>query len=88
MARGWCCLNRVDGWMWCFSARSASLVQRGLQEGLLSERWGKVSLRIGKHPLQQDPQGLLEGPATQDVHGGTECHPDVGSPQNTLTVWV
>lgn len=61
-----------------FLVGSTSLFQRGLQEGLLSERWGKVSLHIGEHPLQQDPQGLLEGPAIQDVHGGTECHPDVG----------
>lgn len=62
------------------AARGPSIIQRGLQERLLSERWGKLSLHIGKHPLQQDPQSLLEGSTAQDVHGRTERHPDVGSP--------
>ncbi len=60
------------------AARGTSFIQRGLQERLLSERWEAVPLHIRKYPLQQDPQSLLEGSAAQDVHGRTECHPDVG----------
>lgn len=70
----------------CFpAARRISLIQCGLREQLLSERWGKVSLHIRKHPLQQDPQSLLEGSTAQDVHGRTEHHPDVGSPLVSLS---
>lgn len=84
----------IDGCGGCFfvclffSVGSAPVFQLGLQERLLSEGWGEVSLHIREHPLQQDPQGLLERPATQDVHGGTECHPDVGPPQTPLALWV
>lgn len=60
------------------AARGSSFIQRGLPARLLSERWGRVSLHIREHPLQQDPQSLLEGSTAQDVHGRTECHPDVG----------
>lgn len=73
--------------MMCWpAARGTSFLQCGLQEWLLSERWGRVSLHIGEHPLQQDPQSLLEGSTGQDVHGGTECHPDVGSPHASLSL--
>lgn len=67
------------------AARGTSFIQRGLQERLLSERRGRVSLHIWKHPLQQNPPSLLEGSAAQDVHGRTECHSDVGSPRVSLS---
>lgn len=64
----------------CPPARSIPLIQRGLRERLLSERWGKVSLHLRKHPLQPDAPSLLERSALEDVHGGTECRPVVSSP--------
>lgn len=69
----------------CFSAAwFTSFIQRGLPARLLSERWGKVSIHIRKHPLQQDPKSLLERSTAKDVHGRTERHPDVGLPLVTL----
>lgn len=66
----------------CPSARSLPLIRCGLRERLLSERWGKVSLHLRKHPLQPDPPSLLEGSAHEDVHGGIECRPVVSSPRS------
>lgn len=60
------------------AARGITFIHRGLPERLLPQGWGNVSLHIGKHPLQQDTQSLLERSAAQDVHGRTERHPDVG----------
>lgn len=80
-----CAIRTVSRVMMCWLAVwGPSDFYHWLQERLLSERWGNVSLHIGKHPLQQDPQRLLEGSTAQDVHGGAECHPDVCSPHAAL----
>lgn len=54
-----------------------------LQKQLFPQRWQTFSVHLRQYSLLQNPTVLLEGPAHEDVHDWTQCHPSV-SPTTTF----
>lgn len=56
-----------------------------LQTQLFPQRCQAFSVHLRQHSLLQNPTVLLEGPACEDVHGRTQCHPSVSPTHHFLS---
>ena len=56
-----------------------------LQTQLFPQRCQAFSVHLRQHSLLQNPTVLLEGPACEDVHDRTQCHPSVSPTHHFLS---
>uniref|UniRef100_A0A3Q3GB50 Galactosidase, beta 1-like n=1 Tax=Labrus bergylta TaxID=56723 RepID=A0A3Q3GB50_9LABR len=76
-------LNSIYYLMPSLAGLRGKVVLYRLQKQLFPERWEAFSVHLRQHPLLQNPSVLLEGPADEDVHDWTQCHPSVSSASQT-----